>query len=145
MRMEVGTMESTTPANAARNPIRGSVFYSRERLLQLRRTSDASEVSRQAQDHEILAVVTSDQVVLFPAVQFTEAGEIKPGLSELLKVLLKHDEDGWVALYWLLKADALFGGMTALEALESGDSDIIAQVKATAEEDSTAWHTGSSK
>jgi hypothetical protein len=132
-------MELATTADTVNMSQPDDVFYSIEGLMRLRGTEDADAITKQVQGHEILTVLTSDQLTLFPGVQFTKTGEPKPGMSELLRTLLNDDEDGWVVLYWLLASFSEFNGRNALEVLNLGDSDEISELLALAHEDSNGW------
>ncbi len=64
-------------------------------------------VSRQALDNKVrtgrlLGCLTSERVRLYPTWQFTDEGELLPGLIDVLRTLRSGTEDGWTMALWLL-------------------------------------------
>jgi hypothetical protein len=79
--------------------------------------------SRQAIDKQVhagklLACLATDRVRLYPTWQFTENGELIPGLRDVLGALHTGTQDGWTQAIWLLTPTPELDG-TALEWLTS--------------------------
>lgn len=113
-------------------------------LLTLDRTRAYLGVgSRQAVDgrvkrHTLLRVVTADGVSLFPEFQFAR-GRVKPALPRLYDVLLGSGADPWTVVYWLTAPVGAGGGTRALDVVDSGDEDAIADLLDQARRDAAGW------
>jgi hypothetical protein len=74
---------------------------------------------------DLLGVVTSDNVMLFPVFQFSESGELLPGLSDVAAALRPISDDTWDIALWLSTASADFGGLTAAKTLRDGQTELV--------------------
>lgn len=93
-------------------------------------------IDKQVHSGKLLACMTSDRMRLYPVWQFTEDGELIPGLREVLAVLHSGTHDGWTKAVWLLTpTDELDG--SALDWLKARHD--IAPVIDLAREDAAAW------
>ncbi|MDT0116614.1 DUF2384 domain-containing protein [Microbacterium sp. PRF11] len=115
------------------------VFYSVDRVMQVLGGISRQAVNERVHKNRLLRVRTSDNVLVFPAFQFTEHGELRPGISDLLKILLPTGEDPWTVAYWLTSEIADFGGRTALDILDSRNVDEIEDLLDLARDDAAGW------
>lgn len=96
------------------------------------------EILQMVERLEILRLITTDEVQLFPAVQFQE-GTVIDGVPEVLKILKSGIDDPWTWGLWLT-ARVRFDGdqehLTALEKLLAGHKEAIL-LEAT--HDAWAW------
>jgi hypothetical protein len=99
-------------------------FYDHAGLQQLTtlsvRSIDAAVVAG-----DLLGVVTSDNLMLFPVFQFGERGELLPGLSDVAAALVPISDDTWDIALWLLTPSDDFGGLTAAECLREGHAELV--------------------
>lgn len=115
------------------------VFYSVDRVMQVLGGISRQAVNERVQKNRLLRVRTSDNVLVFPAFQFTELGELRPGMSDLLKILLSTGEDPWTVAYWLTSEIAEFEDRTALDILDTRNADEISDLLDLARDDAAGW------
>lgn len=89
------------------------------------------EISKQAlgkrvEKHQMIGCKTADGHWVYPAWQFSDDGDILPGISEVLTVLLSQ-QDPWAASLWFVSASPnLPGELSAAEWLaKDGDVDTV--------------------
>lgn len=115
-------------------------FYTTDRVRKVLGGVSRQAVNQRVHSNRLLRVVTADDEKLFPAFQF-KGQDLVPGLQDLLKVLLDSGVDGWTVAYWLTARIGQFGQTTALDVLDSGDADRIAELTTLAADDAAGWHT----
>lgn len=137
---ERATVNAMTDAVQTANRIndRLGAFYTTDRVRKILGGISRQAVSQRAKSNRLLRVTTADGEKLFPAFQFKDH-DVVPGLQDLLKVLLDSGVDGWTVAYWLTARIGQLGEATALEVLESGDVDRIAELKTLAADDAAGW------
>lgn len=138
---ERATVNAMTDAVQTANRIndRLGAFYTTERVRKLLGGISRQAVSQRVGSHRLLRVTTADGEKLFPAFQF-KGHDVVPGLQDLLKVLLDSGVDEWTVAYWLTARIGQLGEATALDVLDSGDADRIAELRALAADDAAGWH-----
>lgn len=138
---ERATVTAMTDAVRTANRIndRLGAFYTTDRVRRVLGDISRQAVSQRVGSHRLLRVTTADGEKLFPAFQF-RGNDVVPGLQDLLRVLLHAGADGWTVAYWLTARIGQFGESTALDVLDSGDSDRIAELKTLAADDAAGWH-----
>lgn len=95
-------------------------------------------VSDRIRHHRLLRMVTTDRVHVFPAFQFI-GDTVDSRLVPALQILLKTGESGWTVASWLTAPMTPLDGMTPVEALRSGRTDLTHRVHALAEESASRW------
>src|SRR5690625_2378784 len=76
-------------------------FFTRVLMKELLSLAD-NEVDRMIATHCLLAVITEDEVELFPAFQFnTDRNQVRASIGHLLQILLASGVNPWVVVYWL--------------------------------------------
>jgi small subunit ribosomal protein S19 len=86
---------------------------------------------------KLVGCMTSDRVQLYPVWQFTDTGDLLPGLDDLLAVLWRGTHDGWTIALWLVTQVEELGGQSAVEWLRDGNE--LGPVYETARHDAAAW------
>lgn len=84
----------------------------------------------------VLALTTSDNVVVIPAFQLDSALGPLPGLEAVLSVLTPDVVDDWTLASWLGAPQPLLGGDTVIarvRACRARDADVIAVIEAVRE------------
>lgn len=137
---ERATVNAMADAVLAANRIndRLGAFYTTDRVRKILGGVSRQAISDRVKNGRLLRVTTADGVVLFPAFQFAN-GSMRLNLPQLLKVLLGSGVDGWTVAYWLTARIAQLGETTALEVLDSGDADRIADLTRIAVDDAAGW------
>lgn len=92
------------------------------------------DISRQAVDKrrrqgKLIGISRGKHGYLYPAWQFTDAGEVLTGLESVLATL--KDYDPWMQTAFLLDPNLRLGGQTPLAALRNGHLDEVIKVAAT--------------
>jgi hypothetical protein len=95
-----------------------------QRLTGLTRDELAAAVA----NDDVLAVITSDGVPLFPVVQFGEHGELLPGLRPTVGLLHPIVDDPWDVALWLQVNSSDFDGLTAAQLLRNADIDRVLRI-----------------
>lgn len=90
-------------------------------------------------DLGLLRVTTSDNVTLYPSFQF-RGGRVPEALVDLIKILGAH-ADGWTVATWLNARISRFDRATALDVVDSGDVDRLAELRDLALEDASGWRS----
>lgn len=93
-------------------------------------------IDKQVQSGKLLACMTSDRVRLYPVWQFTESGDLLPGLRDVLAALHAGTHDGWTQAVWLLTPTEELDG-SALKWLKARHDP--APVVELAREDAAVW------
>src|SRR5690625_4113414 len=76
-------------------------FFTRVLMKELLSLAD-NEVDRMIATHCLLAVITEDEVELFPAFQFNaDRNQVRASIGHLLQILLASGVNPWVVVYWL--------------------------------------------
>jgi hypothetical protein len=77
---------------------------------------------------DVLMVVTTDDVSLFPVFQFGEHGETLPGLRSVVRLLLPIVDDSWDVALWLNTKSTDFDGLSAAELLRGNEVDRVLRI-----------------
>jgi small subunit ribosomal protein S19 len=85
----------------------------------------------------LIGCMTSDRVQLYPVWQFTDGGDLLPGLADVLAVLWSGTHDGWTIALWLVTQVEELGGQSTVEWLIDGKE--LGPVLETARHDTAAW------
>lgn len=86
----------------------------------------SSELGALIVSNDILAVTSSDGVVLVPSFQFGLHGELLPGLRSVTALLRPVCDDNWDLALWLLAPSVDFvGGRSAVELLRDGEVEQV--------------------
>lgn len=91
-----------------------------ERGARLLTGLSAVELASHIASSDILVVVTSDGIPLLPAFQFGPHGELLPGMSSVISLLLPISDDNWDVALWLCTSGD-FDGPSAAELLRMGE------------------------
>ncbi|TRW46401.1 hypothetical protein [Georgenia yuyongxinii] len=79
-------------------------------------------------NHEVLAIETVDGVVVFPAWQFDERGQVLPGVAETLQALATGGMDDFTHVLWFNGPSEDLDGKSASEWLTEGhDPEVVVQ------------------
>jgi len=83
----------------------------------------------------MIACKTSDGYWVYPTFQFTDAGDIVPGVAEVLVVLLEQQEAWAVARCFVVPSPDLPGEVSAIEWLAQGGdpAQVIIEARRDAE------------
>lgn len=98
-------------------------FYD-ERGVRILTGLSAVELASHIASSDILAVVTSDGISLFPDFQFGPHGELLPGMRSVVPLLLPISDDNWDVALWLC-ASGEFDKPSAAELLRMGEIDRV--------------------
>lgn len=115
-------------------------FYSVDRVMKELGGVSRQAVNERVKNNRLLRVQTSDGKLLFPAFQFSDGGELRPGLGTVLQKLLASGEDGWTVTYWLTTPIEQFAGRTPLDIIDSRETDEILDLVDLATDDAATWH-----
>ena len=77
---------------------------------------------------DVLEVITSDGVPLYPSFQFGPRGELPPALRIFSHTLLPISDDMWDVALWLVTPSAAFDGKNAIELLKAGEEEHVISV-----------------
>jgi hypothetical protein len=111
-------------------------FYTVESAARLLKLSEA-ELLRKADKLEVLRVITSDEVTLFPAFQFADEQVIQ-GIPETLAILKTGTDASWTWALWL-NAKVGFEDEVKESAVDKLLSDRKDEVLLEATHDAWAW------
>jgi hypothetical protein len=129
---DLETIPAATLAQAQRLAAKRSALlehgaYTQASLAQLRGARESSLrtwVTRTRHAHRLFTVKESGRT-LIPAVQLTDAGELRADLSPLLEVLLPAGVDGWELWAWLLSATSLLSGAAPADVVVTDPSRAV--------------------
>ncbi|MCS5521472.1 antitoxin VbhA family protein [Curtobacterium flaccumfaciens] len=85
----------------------------------------AAALTASVQDGDVLAVVSAEGLLLYPAFQFDETGQPLPRLREVLAQLDPARTDPWGDAVWLNAPDDELDGMSPAAALRDGRADDV--------------------
>ena len=123
-------VQALTPASSPWDDIAGPFLLIEG--VQARLGISRGAVTLQAQERQLLRVVTSDAVELYPAWQF-HGGAVVEGLSQVLSLFTAADVDGWTVAGWLRTPDPALR-RTPISALAGGDLEaVLAAARAAAD------------
>jgi len=74
---------------------------------------------------DVVEVITSDGVPLYPSFQFGPRGELLPALRITAQTLLPISDDSWDVALWLVTPSAAFDGKNATELLKAGEFEHV--------------------
>lgn len=88
------------------------------------------EISRQAihkqiKNRHLLAMKSSDGVVLYPAFQFDTSGQALPNLQNVLELIDPQNTDSWGSALWLVTPATALDGASPAVALRSGSAHAV--------------------
>jgi hypothetical protein len=86
------------------------------------------ELAVSVANDDVLAVITSDNVPLFPAFQFGEHGELLPGLRSVVRFLRPVVDDSWDVALWLRTKSSDFDGLSAAQLLHNDEVDRVLRI-----------------
>lgn len=127
--LEGGT-EPSRPCSLA-GPI-GPVFEAAD-LMEWRGVS-RHDVDELRESGGVLALLTSDEVWVFPAWQFDERGDVREGVSEAMAALASGGMDTWTQALWFRGASPKLDGESAAAWLVAGKdpASVTLQARRTA-------------
>lgn len=103
-------------------------------------------VSRQAladrvRRGRLLACRTDDGHLVYPALQFSREGAVRPGLLEVIGVMARANVDGWTAAVWMTTPSPVLDGESAVDHLvvHRASTAAVARVVRQAEADAATW------
>ena len=107
----VAALPSVHPYDTALGP-----FYDTSGLIQrlgVSRQALADRVRRGT----LLACRSPDNHLLYPALQFSRTGQVRPGVVDAVGILARAGADGWAIGAWLTTPTAAFRGKSAVDHL----------------------------
>ena len=102
-------------------------FYDRSGALPLTGLLEVEFKAKVSTD-DILEVLTSDGVQLYPSFQFGPLGELLPGLRGLVEILRPLSDDLWDVAIWLATPTERVDGRSAAEVLKAGGLDSVVEI-----------------
>ena len=94
-------------------------------------------VKKRADTNKILVCITGEGDRLYPTWQFTDDGQVLPGLKTVLAALAEGKQDGWTVGLWLTTPDDDLGGATAVQWLKAGKT--VEPILRDARHDAARW------
>lgn len=88
-----------------------------------------NELADLAERRQLLALETSDGIVIYPAFQVDQF-QLLPGLAEVLGVFAGVPVDGWTLSSWLLAPSESLDGLSVIDWLRTRRSSATAQAHA---------------
>ena len=115
---------NATPEDATFWDSRVGPFYDAAGVRALTQLTPTELASRVAAG-DVLEVITSDGVPLYPVFQFGPRGEFLPALRILTQILLPTSDDLWDVALWLTTHSDAFNGKNATELLKAGEDEPV--------------------
>jgi len=98
-----------------------------------------AEAEAMSARHELWALQTADNATVFPASQFTDDGQVLPGLKEVLDTFPPHVADCWTIAAWLTATHPDLDDMTVLECLRNPPAGSATTPQWLAGERASVW------
>jgi hypothetical protein len=101
-------------------------FYTAQALVNWLGISQA-EIDEKIKSHELLGCASDEGEIFFPVWQFTDCGELVPGLAEVIEALAAGTSVSWTWGLWLTaKVEYTFDGKSAAQWLREGkDKEVV--------------------
>ncbi|TRW46371.1 hypothetical protein [Georgenia yuyongxinii] len=96
-----------------------------------------AELEWRAAALKVLAIRTADALLVFPAWQFDEDGQVLPGVTETLRALATGGLDDFTHVLWFGGASDELDGLSAVEWLTQGRP--VEPVVAAARKNAARW------
>lgn len=89
----------------------------------------------------VLACRTSDGHLLYPSLQFSRQGVVRPGIQEAVGAFVRRGADGWAVGAWLTTPSEVFDGHSAVDYLvvHRSSATAVERVATAAAADAAAW------
>lgn len=91
----------------------------------------------------LLACRTSDGHLVYPVLQFSRNGQVRPGVVDAVGILKRAGADGWAIGAWLTTPSPAFDGDSAVDHLvvHRSSKDAVDRLRAVATADAAGWAT----
>ncbi len=113
-------------------------FYTAERARKELGGISRQALSDRVKRKNLLRVVSSEGIHLYPAFQF-QGGKVSPRLIRTLHTFFDHTDDPWIVQYWLTAPQEAFDGRTGVEILESGYDAEVEELLELAISEARVW------
>ena len=88
--------------------------------------------------HEFAVWDATAQRFRCPAFQYTDDGQVRPEMEDLLK-LLPADRSGWRGAFWLYQPHARLSGTSPVDVFANDPAAVIAAARSTFDPGETNW------
>jgi hypothetical protein len=95
-------------------------FYTTRLVASLLGGASRQALADRRERGTLLALKTTDGVLVYPAFQFDEAHRVVPGLAEVLRHFQDVDVDEWTVAGWLVSSSEALDGCTVVDWLRQG-------------------------